>query len=34
MRWCVSVGAVLVAGTIVGGDVAGIARLSLGKCHV
>jgi uncharacterized protein DUF1194 len=25
MRWCVSVGAVLVAGAIVGGDVAGIA---------
>jgi hypothetical protein len=25
MRWCVSIGAVLVAGTIVGGDVAGIA---------
>src|SRR3954469_13394943 len=25
MRWCVSVGAVLIAGTIVGGDVAGIA---------
>src|SRR6202163_4365126 len=29
MRWCVSVGAVLVAGTIVGGDVAGIAAPSL-----
>lgn len=28
MRWCVSVGAVLVAGTIVGGDVAGIAAPS------
>ena len=27
MRWCVSVGAVLVAGAIVGGDVAGIAAL-------
>jgi hypothetical protein len=25
MRWCVSVGAVLVAGTIVGGDVSGVA---------
>jgi len=25
MRWCVSVGAVLVAGAIVGGDVAGVA---------
>jgi hypothetical protein len=25
MRWCVSIGAVLVAGTIAGGDVAGIA---------
>ncbi|UVO27575.1 DUF1194 domain-containing protein [Bradyrhizobium arachidis] len=25
MRWCVSIGAVLVAGTLVGGDVAGIA---------
>src|SRR5262249_5929678 len=25
MRWCVSVGAVLVAGAMVGGDVAGIA---------
>lgn len=29
MRWCVSVGAVLVAGAIVGGDVAGIAAPSL-----
>jgi hypothetical protein len=28
MRWCVSVGAVLVAGAIVGGDVAGIAAPS------
>src|SRR3954465_14825811 len=28
MRWCVSVGAVLIAGTIVGGDVAGIAAPS------
>lgn len=28
MRWCVSVGAVLAAGTIVGGDVAGIAAPS------
>src|SRR5215475_13495620 len=28
MRWCVSVGAVLVAGVIVGGDVAGIAAPS------
>src|ERR1700756_6006971 len=28
MRWCVSVGAVLVAGTIVGGDVAGFAAPS------
>jgi hypothetical protein len=28
MRWCVSVGAVLVAGAIVGGDVAGIAASS------
>lgn len=28
MRWCVSVGAVLVAGTIVGGNVAGIAAPS------
>ncbi|MCP1739172.1 hypothetical protein ABIF65_000660 [Bradyrhizobium japonicum] len=28
MRWCVSVGAVLVAGTIVGGVVAGIAAPS------
>lgn len=28
MRWCVSVGAVLVAGTIVGGDIAGIAAPS------
>lgn len=28
MRWCVSVGAVLVAGMIVGGDVAGIAAPS------
>jgi hypothetical protein len=25
MRWCVSIGAVLVAGAIAGGDVAGIA---------
>src|SRR2546423_12610218 len=29
MRWCVSVGAVLVAGAIVGGDVAGVAAPSL-----
>jgi hypothetical protein len=28
MRWCVSVGAVLVAAAIVGGDVAGIAAPS------
>jgi hypothetical protein len=28
MRWCVSVGAVLVAGAIVGGDVAGVAAPS------
>jgi hypothetical protein len=28
MRWCVSVGAVLVAGAIVGGDVASIAAPS------
>src|SRR6185436_4503329 len=28
MRWCVSVGAVLVAGAIVGGDVAGLAAPS------
>jgi hypothetical protein len=28
MRWCVSVGAVLVAGAIVGGDIAGIAAPS------
>src|SRR5436853_997084 len=28
MRWCISVGAVLVAGAIVGGDVAGIAAPS------
>src|SRR6476646_7959490 len=28
MRWCVSVGAVLIAGAIVGGDVAGIAAPS------
>src|SRR5882762_11252593 len=28
MRWCVSVGAVLIAGTIVGGDVAGVAAPS------
>src|ERR1700751_4370789 len=28
MRWCVSVGAVLVGGAIVGGDVAGIAAPS------
>src|SRR5258705_12919219 len=28
MRWCVSVGGVLVAGAIVGGDVAGIAAPS------
>ena len=28
MRWCVSVGAVLVAGAIVGGDVAGSAAPS------
>jgi hypothetical protein len=25
MRWCVSIGAVLVAGAMAGGDVAGIA---------
>ncbi|HWX13451.1 MAG TPA: DUF1194 domain-containing protein [Methylocella sp.] len=29
MRWCISVGAVLVAGAIVGGDVAGVAAPSL-----
>src|ERR1700751_1339201 len=28
MRWCVSVGALLIAGAIVGGDVAGIAAPS------
>jgi len=28
MRWCVSVGTVLVAGALVGGDVAGIAAPS------
>src|ERR1700681_2829526 len=28
MRWCVSIGAVLVAGAIAGGDVAGIAAPS------
>ena len=28
MRWCVSIGAVLVAGAMAGGDVAGIAAPS------
>ncbi|HTE97534.1 MAG TPA: DUF1194 domain-containing protein, partial [Bradyrhizobium sp.] len=31
MRWCVSIGAVLVAGTMVGGDVAGIAAPNPGN---
>jgi hypothetical protein len=31
MRWCVSIGAVLVAGAMAGGDVAGIAAPSLGN---
>src|ERR1700733_12568076 len=30
MRWCVSIGAVLVAGAMAGGDVAGIAAPSSG----
>jgi hypothetical protein len=31
MRWCVSIGAVLVAGAMAGGDVAGIAAPNLGN---
>src|SRR6266851_2559286 len=31
MRWCVSIGAVLVAGAMAGGDVAGIAAPSPGN---
>ena len=31
MRWCVSIGAVLVLGTMAGGDVAGIAAPNPGS---